>query len=319
MDDLRVFFVVGSPRSGTTLLQSMLMQAEGVTMPPETHFYAITAQRADRLGPVTSDEGWAKSIAAIHARCSASEIEMDRAEFERICDAGPRSYATLLRAWLTAVAVHEGACVVGEKSPAHAEVVAELLEMMPDARFVHIVRDPRDVCLSQKEVWGRAILQSAVRWRKDLAQHFRYLETLPSDRYRAVKYEDLVADPAKTIEPLAEFLGIDYRPEMLDPSNRKKAGFASDETHKLQTLEKVTTNRIGRYKGKMKPMDVAVVERICGPLMQKMGYTLENKGQLVGTLGVAAQLVPAAMTRLKKSSARNTKLDRAVAAELGDE
>lgn len=307
------FFVVGSPRSGTTLLQSMLMRAPGVTIPPETHYMNITWQRRQKMPDLRTDDGWDRAVTAVRARTVQDEIELDDAAFDRRVDSCPRTYADLLRAWLDAVGDHEGARIVGEKSPGHTAFVTELAAAMPEARFVHIVRDPRDVVLSQKEVFGRPAILSALRWRLDLRHHHDAERLLPRDRYRLVKYEDLVADPEQTVRPLAEFLGLEYTDAMINPGERDKTGFSSMETHKLQTLEKVTTGRIGRYKGKLAKGDIAVTERLCAELMRGLGYKLEGLDGAYGTCMLALKSPGAVLERFKRTRTRDRKLDHAAA------
>lgn len=297
-----IFFIVGSPRSGTTLLQSMLMRAPGVTIPPETHFMALAGRpEAARLD---TEAGWKALRFGILARHKHEGIETPIEDVEAALDGAERTKAGALRAWLGAIAAHEGARIIGEKSPNHTTNIPELLSMFPGARVVHIVRDPRDVALSQKQVWDRPTVYAAKRWQLDMKidQRCRALfdNGREPSRYRLVRYEDLVSDPEPMIRSLAGFLGIDYTPEMADPSGREKTGFSAAETHKLQTLEKVTTSRIGRYKGVLSKPEIAVVETICSRLMREHGYEPEIGPCLLGWLTIASQMPRAVLGRRDK-------------------
>lgn len=303
------FFLVGSPRSGTTLLQTMIMRAPGVTMPPELAFVHITYKRRHRMADIRTDAGWEQARNAIKARCVRSEIEMDHAVFDELWAASDRNYGDLFRCWLRAVGALENATSIGEKTPNHCEWVLELATMMPEARFVHIMRDPRDSALSQREAFGRPALQAAVRWKRDLEMHRDCLRLMPRTRYTAVRYEDLVTDPEAALRPLCSFLGLEYTDAVLDPGGREKKGFASYEEHKLRTLEKVTSSRIGRYKGKMSAMDIAVIEHLCGPLMTEMGYTLEKKPAPLAWLAIAVQVPAVLVKRISGDRRRQRMLD----------
>ncbi|MEM9166569.1 MAG: sulfotransferase [Planctomycetota bacterium] len=284
----RIFFIVGSPRSGTTLLQTMLMQAPGVTIPPETHFVSLTYDRRRIHGPIETDAGWLAGTEAILKRNALAEFPIadDRLR-ERLAEPGPRTYARMLTNWLSLCAEHAEAGTVGEKSPGHTEHIPRLAEWFPDARFVHIVRDPRDVALSHAEVWDRSTLQAALRWRFD-QRLVRSAGGLLEHRIRTVRYEDLVAEPAGTIRAAAAFLGIEFVEAMTDPSNRTQTGFAAYEKHKQQTLEKVTTSRIQRYKGKLAASAVAEIQLLCGREMRRLGYEPEPAGLLKGLTAAAA-------------------------------
>ncbi|MCL4221367.1 MAG: sulfotransferase [Phycisphaerales bacterium] len=310
MTEPRYFFLVGSPRSGTTLLQTMLMRAPGVSMPPELHYVHITYKRRHRMSDIRTDRGWEQARNAILARCQHSDVDMDRAMFDDLCADADRTYADLLRCWLRAIGAVDHAQVVGEKTPNHCEWILELSAMMPEARFVHIMRDPRDSALSQREAFKRPALQAAVRWKRDLEMHRDCVRLMPRWRYTAVRYEDLVTDPQGVLRPLCSFLGLEYRDEMLNPAGREKKGFAHYEEHKLRTLEKVTPSRIGRYKGKMSAVDVAVIERICGPLMIEFGYELERKPAPFAWLGMALQAPLVVIKRVVGDRRRQSMLDQ---------
>lgn len=304
----RIFFVVGSPRSGTTLLQSMLMQSPGVTIPPETKYMGITYRREGRNGAIGTDAGWAAAVKAVLGQNDRSEFPVEtEALRDRLEAPGERTHRRLLGEWLDLCGEVAGAEIVGEKSPAHTEYVGVLSEWFPEARFVHIVRDPRDVVLSHREVWKRPPLQAALRWRFDQKFLRRYAAENPDAPLRTVRYEDLVAAPEETIRGIASFLGLEFIPEMADPSNRADRGFAAHETHKLQTLERVTTGRIGRYKGKLSRSDLAVVQAVCGSEMRALGYELEPVARIEGLvrgLGMIPSLVAERLQRQRTLSAR---------------
>jgi hypothetical protein len=306
-----MFFVVGSPRSGTTLLQSMLTQAPDVTIPPETQFLGITLLREGRLGPIASDAGWRAAVNAVVARNDRAEFPVSgRVLRERLERPGERSHARMLSDWLSLCAEQAGAQIVGEKSPMHTPHAPRLARMFPDARFVHITRDPRDVALSHREVWARPVLQAALRWRVDQARLRRFAATDAGSRITRVRYEDLVTDPEPTIKALATFLGIQYVAAMIDPSGRSARGFAASETHKLQTLEKVTTARIGRYRGKLRPSRVALVQSVCGVEMDRLGYKREPTPRLAGWLAAAAEASSVLTERRASGKRRAAVLDR---------
>jgi len=307
-----LFFVIGSPRSGTTLMQSMLARAPGVTIPPETAFMGITWVRRARLGRIGSDRGWAAAVNAVVERSERYGFPVDPEELRaELSSAGERSYARLLNDWLALCADAAGADVVGEKSPLHTEHAGRLASMFPGARFVQMVRDPRDVALSQTSIWERTALQSAWRWRVDQKLAIEHGRAIGADRFRVQRYEDLVADPEGSLRAISSFLSIPYDGAMLDPSSREGSGFAAHETHKLQTLERVSTGRIGRYKGRLAARDIGVVQAVCAPLMTHFGYGLEPIPRWRGLCGAALQVVPTLLGRFRASRRKRDRLDRA--------
>lgn len=294
----RYFFITGTGRSGTTLLQSMISRGRGVFIPQETHFMSLLWQHRKRLGSLQSDQGWEAAKRAIARRSDVADIPFDLDRFEQLAGEGPRHYATLLGAWLRVAA--EAATepgqpmptVIGEKSPAHTSFVLELLAMMPGSSVVHIVRDPRDVAVSQREAWNAPAMSVAYRWMLDQKLQEDFQAIVSPERFVTVRYEDLVSDPQAHIRRVCEVLPIEFRPEMLEPHKRKHRGYSDRETHKQRTLQPITEKRIGRYRGKLSPATVAAIERTCRRHMERLGYELEGHAWPIAEVSAAALTVP---------------------------
>lgn len=273
----RPFFIVGTGRSGTTLLQAMFMSAPGVFIPPETHFLPIARSAARRRGPVRTDRGLDGLVAEVLAMCARQQMPVDPRELERELRAAPRTVAGLFDALLAHVQErHPGCRRIGEKSPVHLPFVPEILDMFPDAQAITIIRDGRDVALSHERSLGRNTLRTAFRWRADQRMHARYARTLPAERYASVRYEDLVAEPEAQLRRLCAFLGEDFCEAMLRPHERAEEGFADWETHKALTRQPVTTSRIGRYRSQLSPAKIALFQRIAGRELVGHGYALDR-------------------------------------------
>jgi len=288
------FFITGTGRSGTTLLQAMLSRGRGVFIPQETHFMSLVWKHRHRLGPLTSESGWTAAKDAIFRRSEHAGIAMDPDDFERLTASGPRNYGVLLSAWLHAAAKAQTPAqdppptILGEKSPVHASYVLELLAMLPEARVVHIVRDPRDVAVGMRDVWNTPPTSAAVRWLIDQRRQ-QDLESLVSpQRFVTVRYEDLVAQPEAQLRRVCDVLAIGFTPDVLEHHRRTQTGFAEHETHKRQTMQPVTTSRIGRYRRSLSPTAIAAIERVCGTQMERLGYEPEGYPRARGNLAVAA-------------------------------
>jgi hypothetical protein len=282
----RHFFIVGSPRSGTTLLQAMLLRAPGVHIPPETHFMGAYWARRAHWGDLTNAANRRRLAESILRRSEREGIELDRPAFEQAMG-GARCYADAFRAWLDAIALDRGASIIGEKSPPHTEFTVELLAMFPDAKVLHIVRDPRDVAASQRAAWGRTPLQSALRWRLDARAQRRAERLSAGDRHHTVRYRDLVTDPEASLQRVSDFLEIPFRDEMLHPEDRRERGFHERESHKAGTLKPVTRSRVGRYRDQLSSASVALIERIAGSEMRRLGFETDT-GPLHAPLAAAA-------------------------------
>ena len=194
-----IAFLVGFPRSGTTLLDRMLAVHSSVRVLEE-------------------ENPWAPFF-----RILGSRLESGRCD--DVLGREGREVATRVARGLQAVAPPPGGFLL-DKLPLNSIYVGWLALLFPRARFVIAVRDPRDVVLS---CWLQAFAPNvAMRQFWDLGTATGYygqvmtvlrgwLDDLPPDRYRVVRYEDLVSEPARILEALCVFLGIDFRPGMIDP------------------------------------------------------------------------------------------------------
>ncbi|WP_039390903.1 sulfotransferase family protein [Novosphingobium sp. MBES04] len=280
-----VFFILGSPRSGTTLLQLMLSQAPGVHVPNETKFMNRVYRQARKFGPIQSDAGWANAVEAVVARNREGEFPADGDELRsHLMSLEERSYPSLLLAWLKFCAPEGPVTHFGEKTPEHTREALRLAEFFPRAKFLLILRDPRDVALSQIKAFDRrSLLFSAVRWNVDQRYWFdKASQVLGDARCMTVRYEELVAAPGSILPSVATFLGIPFDEAMLDPSQRQSRGFSEKEVHKLGTLGKVSISSVGNYKEKLPADDVDMIQFICGRRMKKLGYRLEERRMLNG-------------------------------------
>ena len=283
MNVQRPLFLVGSPRSGTTLLQSMLNRSDGLRFSSETQFCARTLRRAGIFGPLESDAGFERALRSVLDTAEHNALDADPVRLEAELRAAPRTYHDLFDALLVHVQSRLPDCRrIGEKSPNHLLHVDWLLEKFPDAQVITIVRDGRDVAISQREAFDEPLLSAALRWRHYQRLHRRYAATHPAERYTSVRYEDLVRDPETELRRLCAFLDEPFRVEMLEQDKRESTGFAERETHKLRTLEAVTDSRIARYRGVLSPREIALFQLVAGRELERQGYEREPVSSLRG-------------------------------------
>ncbi len=130
------FFIVGFPRSGTTLLQTMLMQLEGVCIPPETHFLLFTRSRRDLLGSLDSAAGYEATLRTIrHDICESNELPVDWTALEGELRGGDRTDAALMVVLLEHMRKRQPDCRrIGEKTPGYLLWAKYLLDSFKEAQ-----------------------------------------------------------------------------------------------------------------------------------------------------------------------------------------
>ena len=208
--------IIGSPRSGTTLLRFMLDAHPDLAIPPETGFLVPCAQRAGK-GPVSLEDffqtvtGYPSEAPGWHD----FQIPQDtfRATLRTI---EPFTVADGIRIFYQLYASRFGKSRWGDKTPLYCMHVRSIEALLPEAHFVHIIRDGRDVALSLRPMWfapGRDIETLASHWRQCVTTG-RQQGSL-CRRYMEVRYEQLIEDSREVLAGICEFLDLDFDDRML--------------------------------------------------------------------------------------------------------
>ena len=245
-------FLVGSPRSGTTLLQSILATQMRLYTLKETHFFRhMHRMRPLRLlDHLRLDEARIRHAFAFIAENNALEGHHDLASARTLPEAC-RAFDTLL----TTEASIRGMAGWLEKTPEHMFFVDEIRAHIPDARFVHILRDGPDVVASLYDAykkypdhWGwLGGLDSMIRL------YNRYARVTAANRGREdtfiVRYDDLVVGRQPTLDALAAFVGLEPGSLSLDEVSSYRGDIVRpDEAWKVRSESKVVDTRGTKFK-----------------------------------------------------------------------
>jgi hypothetical protein len=285
-------FVVGVPRSGTTLLRLMLDAHSEVAIPPETHFLPKLIRLCQKAEAAGEDaRGPALDLLTGHTRWP--DFGLDEADVRaRLDGQGPLIPADAARAFYEAYAAKHGKQRWGEKTPQYLKTMKRIAAALPEAYFVHLIRDGRDVALSLLDVsWGPSTVEdAAVRWTTQVRRARRKARSVA--HYSEVRYEGLVADPEPVVRRICDFVKLPFEPAMLayhEGADERMGALARDlevgggrpqitaderaRQHAL-TSEAPRTERSGRWRQEMDPSDVAIFEGIAGPTLAELGYEL---------------------------------------------
>jgi hypothetical protein len=263
-----LFFIVGAPRSGTTLVQAMLLAHPRMTVPPETEFFL-------KHDPPAAPDRWGRYLDGLLASQRWADQQLDAAEFRKRVESTDRTARSV---FLTLLAMHARRCGkprVGEKSPQHLRHALRIHEIFPSARFVHVYRDPRDVVASQLRMpWGRGShLGRARSWNKLMRVADRVEAALPAEVYTAVRYESLIDRPEAEARRLCAFLGEPFCDSMLAFEHRREPGFAEREAPwKGRTLSPLSAATVGSFARQLTPRQIAGIERTVGSRLTRLGY-----------------------------------------------
>jgi hypothetical protein len=270
-------FIVGSPRSGTTLLRAMFDSHSDLAIPPESYFIVGLYRRlADGQHPLDREAFLAKLMA--HERFGRWGIGPHEvaAAFDRDV---PATYADAIRSVYRLYAKVRGKSRYGDKTPRYSIDVPLLAELFPEARFIQIVRDGRDVALSLMDVrLGQGhVREAALLWRARVRAARRAGVVLGPYRYREVRYEDLVDDPESILTRLCSFIDLDFEPSMLRYFERigeipdPALGVRYRPGHHSR-LRLPPTKGLRDWRSQMSRDDLAVFEADAGDLLSELGY-----------------------------------------------
>ena len=163
-----------------------------------------------------------------------------------------------------------GEIVWGDKTPDYMGEVTLLAELFPAARFIHLVRDPRDCCLSSEDAWGNSILRTAHEWASRVRACRAGGLPLGSDRFRELRYEDLIGDVSGTLGQLFDFLGVPT------PADAGRFLRVPENLGAAKGADRVVATNKQKWKTKMDPRVRRQIEGLTGDLLDAYGYEREH-------------------------------------------
>jgi hypothetical protein len=270
-------FVVGSPRSGTTLLQRMFDAHPRLAVANDTHFIPrALIGIADHDVPLTHEV--VERVIGYH-RFHRLGIDADLA---RSLAVGADTYVGFVSALYSAFATARGKSMGGEKTPDYVRYIPLLSTLFPWARFVHIVRDGRDVTLSALEwasegkgpgrfaLWAtEPVAVCALWWRRQVEPGAKAGTALGPDRYAEVRYEALVTDAEPELRILCSFLALEYSPRMEAFNEGRQVDGRSLDAKKAWLP---ATPGLRDWRATMSERDVALFEALAGETLAHYGY-----------------------------------------------
>ncbi|WP_262403296.1 sulfotransferase family protein [Actinomadura sp. CNU-125] len=237
----RPIFVVGCPRSGTTLLQQMLHCHPRIALPSETRFVHTSYDARHDFGDLERPENlralgeWIAKDKT--TKFKALKLDPD-ATIEEIAAAPPTlgsAIATVFRGY----ARENGKPRWGDKRPSYIRRIGALRRMFPDAQFVHLIRDGRDAVSSLNRMpwYDGDLFSAALTWRDAVDIGRRLGTRLGPETFYEFRYEDLVEAPERELTRLCAFLGEEYDPAMAAPQHHARATVPQERRWHLRTHE----------------------------------------------------------------------------------
>jgi len=271
------FFIIGSGRSGNTLLRTILTGNSDLSIPPESYRLPFAIKRFH----IHNNRDWKEIVAEVldefyscrefytweinldEVRDRLMNIDESRRTLSNIFDelycAYSRKHAPESRIW-------------GDKTPLNTLYLDWIGSVYPKSKFIHIIRDGRDVADSYLRMKRYQKLEEAARrWNTsiNLAQSFG---SKRGDDYMEMRYEELVTDTEPVIRQACSFLGIDYSPSMLDHTSRVDKLGDTDKAHHSNLTKPINSESVGKWKKNFSDSEQKEVNRLLRQNLLSLGY-----------------------------------------------
>ncbi len=274
-------FIVGCSRSGTTLLRLILTHHSKLHIPAESEFLLSLHENADTYG--TFEEAYQRWF--FIRDLQTTEVSMGAYAFsifnlgikkaEQVLEtASPTTFAGASAALFEASAKKQGKPRWGDKTPHYVRHVDWLAESFPTAKFLHMIRDGRDVARSRVEAgFTKNIRASARHWKKEVLTGRESGTQLPDHRYRELFFEDLVDRPRSVLQNLCDWVGLDYEENMLHYHQDSDHSIPDKHAHLHEKVsDPIDSSRAQAWKKSLSQREIGDIEDVAGDLLRDLGY-----------------------------------------------
>ena len=275
-------FIVGCARSGTTLLRRIVDAHPQIAITPEMHWISHYLNYFKNQNRLVTPE----LVSELTEHKRFAQFEIPREEFEGLLGSGaPVPYLTFLNRVFGLYGKIKNKPLVGNKTSGYVRRISTLHALWPEAKFVHIIRDGRDVCLSILN-WNKAdrtagrfatweedpVSTTALWWERKVRTAREAGARLGSSLYYEVRYESLISRPEQECQRLCEFLDVLYDDAMIRFAEGKTR---TDLPNARKTPKKAwlpITSGMRNWRTEMPATDIQRFEAAAGNLLEELGY-----------------------------------------------
>lgn len=267
-----LFFLLGVARSGTTILSLLLDSHSAIAIPYESHFIVPYFDRtyafdtpSDRITLVRSilQEPY---VAQWDCPLTVDDVTLTNCT----------CLSATIREIFHAYARKRGKTLCGDKTPSYITEVDTLHTLFPHAKFIHVVRDGRDVATSLvKQWWGPNDFVSAIRyWERSVTLATKMLCMLPPSQTLMLRFEDLIDAPRTTLQRILAFLGVQFEEGMLSAYLSLASAKVGNRIHLHHNnlMRTLSPDQRGKWRRHMRHSDQAIAHEVAGALLNKLGY-----------------------------------------------
>jgi len=269
------FFIIGSGRSGTTLLRMILASHSRISVPPETWYLLRMGELLDADRPLTRDEA-NRVVKIMTGHYRWPDMKIDAGSFAaKVADLNKPYLRDIVELVYLEHLKREGKQRWGDKTPGYFEIVPQLTKLFPGAKFIHFTRDGRDVAKSFQALrWsGSRLHDNAKEWLDAMNANAKWQKSEFAPQIFQARYEDLVLNTEETTRRLCAFLGEEFEPQMLAWQDNVDNLMPAREAHIHRSLkESPDAKFIFRWKTEMTTREMLISEAFMGKHLATLGY-----------------------------------------------
>ncbi len=287
LKDIPFFFILGRPRSGTTLLASLFDAHPNVVIPFECPLIINIFRKYHKI------RNWDKrrllefyTDIISQRKFDSWRVDQNKLKSDLLANEGKTSFQELIKVVylnFNSFFTKNEVLLFGDKNPVYSIYPEQLIKIFPNARFIHLSRDYRDNILSIKKVDFEAPVTSllAYRWRFATNRMLSAENQNPGQFYR-LKYEDLVSQPDVELKNLCNFLQIPFKPNVLEFHKKKDELFDSFDRDHIERyhsslLQPITGSKTFAWRNSMDKNEVRIADKVVGKVADQAGYEREYK------------------------------------------
>ncbi len=296
-DFSRPVFIVSAPRSGSTLFRLILDAHPRLAVPSPAWLYEMVYPYLYSYGDLSSPENLAALAEDIFESPFIKNMKLDITPQDLVSAAAEPTFRGLYDALHRHYAENTGKERWGEKSPRNSFWMEEIKGDFPDAQFVHIVRDGRDMAIDiadSPEMLPENVYSGAHVWKDFTGTAHESGKRMGESDYYVIRYEDLCAEPESELKKLCEFLGEDFDGQMLAHHETDSSKSWSSLPNHVKSGRPISTQYCEMYKTRLPADDVSALEEVMGDLLVEFGYPVGGSAEPIPEK-LAAQLMESEM------------------------
>jgi hypothetical protein len=270
------FFILGTQRSGTTLLRLILNSHSKIAIPEDSDFLRPILKRKFTEKPLKGNS--LKNLIVYLKKNQHFKLwNYNPSDFFKYLE-GRReiSLKEFIESLYSSYNHHEGKTIWGDKTPSLFRKLDIISSLFPEAKFIHIVRDGRDTFDSWRRMDPLKNNASvvALEWRYKIWKIDNFLQKIPSANKVTIKYEDLIVEPGKVLKKICKVIDVEYEEEMLN--FYKKSERYIGKHHSKLIFKPLFSKNLEKWKKNLNKREIEVFKLLAGRYLRKYNYELQG-------------------------------------------